>query len=167
MGRSVTACFPLDFPRAPEGLAAGRAPSPGAELASHVLAYDPRADGALITSAYDMAAEAHAPQKRDDGQPYIVHPLAVAEILAGYRLDTGSIITALLHDTVEDTSLKLGDIESRFGKEVARLVDGVTKLTRLELQSERTKQAENFRKLVLAMSEDIRVLVIIVGYRVV
>ncbi len=160
MGRSSSTRFPLDFPRAPEGLAAGRALSPGAELASHVLAYDPRADAALIASAYDLAAEAHAPQKRDDGQPYIVHPLAVAEILAGYRLDPGSIITALLHDTVEDTPLKLGDIESRFGKEVARLVDGVTKLTRLELQSERTKQAENFRKLVLAMSEDIRVLLI-------
>jgi GTP pyrophosphokinase len=160
MGRSVTSCFPLEFPRAPEGLAAGRVVSPGAELASRVTAYDPRADAALIASAYDLAAEAHAPQKRDDGQPYIVHPLAVAEILAGYRLDPGSIITALLHDTVEDTPLKLGDVEARFGKEVARLVDGVTKLTRLELQSERTKQAENFRKLVLAMSEDIRVLLI-------
>jgi len=160
MGRSSSTRFPLDFPRAPEGLAAGRALSPGAELASHVVAYDPRADAALIAAAYDLAADAHAPQKRDDGQPYIVHPLAVAEILAGYRLDPGSIITALLHDTVEDTPLKLGDIESRFGKEVARLVDGVTKLTRLELQSERTKQAENFRKLVLAMSEDIRVLLI-------
>ena len=84
----------------------------------------------------------------------------MAEILAGYRLDSGTVITALLHDVVEDTAIGLDVIEKRFGKEVARLVDGVTKLTRLELQSERTKQAENFRKLVLAMSEDIRVLLV-------
>ena len=83
MGRSNSLCFPPEFPRAPEGLAAGRALSPGAELASRVTAYDPRADAALIASAYDVASEAHAPQRRDDGQPYIVHPLAVAEILAG------------------------------------------------------------------------------------
>ena len=86
--------------------------------------------------------------------------MAVADILAGYRLDVASIATALLHDVVEDTPCKLSEIESRFGKEIAGLVDGVTKLTRLELQSDRTKQAENFRKLVLAMSRDIRVLLV-------
>jgi len=149
---------------APEGVAAGVAaaldPAPGLALASKVLAYDPRADGAQIERAYLLAAEAHAPQKRENGDPYIGHPLAVAEILAGYRLDAGTIITALLHDVVEDTPVALDALEKRFGKEVARLVDGVTKLTRLELQSERTKQAENFRKLVLAMSEDIRVLLV-------
>jgi GTP pyrophosphokinase len=84
----------------------------------------------------------------------------VADILAGYRLDTASIVTGLLHDVIEDTAVKLPDIEARFGKEIAGLVDGVTKLTRLELQSDRTKQAENFRKLVLAMSRDIRVLLV-------
>ena len=146
--------------QAPEGLLTELAPSPGAELADKVAAYDPRADRRLIEAAYDLAAEAHAPQRRDDGQPYIVHPLAVAGILAGYRLDAATVATALLHDTVEDTGVTLGELEKRFGKEVARLVDGVTKLTRLELQSERTKQAENFRKLVLAMSEDIRVLIV-------
>ncbi|MBR0653567.1 bifunctional (p)ppGpp synthetase/guanosine-3',5'-bis(diphosphate) 3'-pyrophosphohydrolase [Roseomonas arctica] len=125
-----------------------------------VGAYDPRADQELIAAAYTLAEAAHAPQQRENGEPYIVHPLAVAEILAGYKLDQGTIITALLHDVVEDTPTSLLEIERKFGKEVAKLVDGVTKLTRLELQSERTKQAENFRKLVLAMSEDIRVLLV-------
>lgn len=146
--------------RAPEGLAAGTVASPGVALARIVGAYDPRADLPLIEAAYTLAEKAHAPQKRENGEPYIVHPLAVAEILAGYRLDQGSIITALLHDVVEDTPIGLPEIEKKFGREVARLVDGVTKLTRLELQSERTKQAENLRKLVLAMSEDIRVLLV-------
>ena len=133
---------------------------PGAISPARVAAYDPRADAALIERAGQVAAEAHAGQKRDNGDPYITHPLAVAEILADYRLDSASIATALLHDVAEDTKIGLQEIERRFGKEVARLVDGVTKLTRLELQSERTKQAENFRKLVLAMSEDIRVLLV-------
>ena len=149
--------------RAPEGVAGGSAaldPAPGRALAQKVLAYDPRADGGVIERAYMLAAEAHAPQKRENGDPYIGHPLAVADVLAGYRLDSGTIVTALLHDVVEDTPIGLEVLEKRFGKEVARLVDGVTKLTRLELQSERTKQAENFRKLVLAMSEDIRVLLV-------
>ncbi|MBW6397391.1 bifunctional (p)ppGpp synthetase/guanosine-3',5'-bis(diphosphate) 3'-pyrophosphohydrolase [Roseomonas sp. HJA6] len=146
--------------QAPEGLRTQEATNPGAELAAKVAAYDPRADRALIEAAYALAAEAHAPQRREDGQPYIVHPLAVADILAGYRLDAATVATALLHDTVEDTGVTLPELEKRFGKDIARLVDGVTKLTRLELQSERTKQAENFRKLVLAMSEDIRVLIV-------
>src|SRR6185437_10266834 len=104
--------------------------------------------------------QAHGTQRRDNGDPYFSHPVAVADILAGYRLDTASIATGLLHDVIEDTPVKLPEIEARFGKEIAGLVDGVTKLTRLELQSDRTKQAENFRKLVLAMSEDIRVLLV-------
>jgi len=134
--------------------------TPGTELARQVAAYDPRADMALLEAAYNLAATAHASQARENGDPYITHPLAVARILAGYRLDTATIATALLHDVVEDTGISLADLEKRFGSDIARLVDGVTKLTRLELQSERTKQAENFRKLVLAMSEDIRVLLV-------
>ena len=129
-------------------------------LLARVASYDSKADPALIDDAYGVAEQAHAAQKRDNGEPYITHPLAVANILAGYKLDSASIITALLHDTVEDTSVSLADIQKRFGPEVAGLVDGVTKLTRLELQSDRTKQAENFRKLVLAMSKDIRVLIV-------
>ena len=91
---------------------------------------------------------------------YFSHPLEVAGILTEYKLDSASIITALLHDTIEDTPATLADIDSHFGSEVARLVDGVTKLTRIELQSDHAKQAENFRKLLLAMSEDIRVLLV-------
>ena len=130
------------------------------ELTEKVLAYDPKADTGLIDAAFVLAMQAHGNQRRDNGDPYITHPIAVADILAGYRLDTASIVTGLLHDTIEDTPVKLRDIETRFGKQIAGLVDGVTKLTRLELQSDRTKQAENFRKLVLAMSRDIRVLLV-------
>ncbi|MBV8614181.1 MAG: bifunctional (p)ppGpp synthetase/guanosine-3',5'-bis(diphosphate) 3'-pyrophosphohydrolase [Acetobacteraceae bacterium] len=130
------------------------------ELTEKVAAYDPKADLALIDAAYVLAMKAHGAQKRDNGDPYITHPVAVADILAGYRLDTASIVTGLLHDVIEDTPVKLPDVEGRFGREVAGLVDGVTKLNRLELQSDRTKQAENFRKLVLAMSRDIRVLLV-------
>jgi GTP pyrophosphokinase len=151
---------PIGPARAPEGLGGGVVPETGRRLAEIVAAYDQRADPALIERAFQVSAAAHAGQTRENGEPYITHPVAVAEILANYRLDSASIATALLHDVAEDTGTGLAEIEKRFGKEVARLVDGVTKLTRLELQSERTKQAENFRKLVLAMSEDIRVLLV-------
>ncbi|MBK1660515.1 bifunctional (p)ppGpp synthetase/guanosine-3',5'-bis(diphosphate) 3'-pyrophosphohydrolase [Paracraurococcus ruber] len=148
----------------PAGLASTPLPVPGLEdalaLARRVAAYDPKADIALLERAGQTAAEAHATQKRENGDPYITHPIAVANILADYRLDGATIATALLHDVAEDTSFGLKEIEKRFGAEVARLVDGVTKLTRIELQSEGTKQAENLRKLVLAMSEDIRVLLV-------
>ena len=130
------------------------------ELTEKIHNYDPKANTDLIDAAYVMAMQAHGTQRRDNGDPYITHPVAVADILAGYRLDTASIATGLLHDVIEDTPIKLKDLETRFGKEIAGLVDGVTKLTRLELQSDRTKQAENFRKLVLAMSRDIRVLLV-------
>ncbi|MBN9507901.1 MAG: bifunctional (p)ppGpp synthetase/guanosine-3',5'-bis(diphosphate) 3'-pyrophosphohydrolase [Alphaproteobacteria bacterium] len=152
--------------RAPDGAstaASSAAPALPAEanaLIARLRAYDAKADANLIEQAYTVAAEAHREQRRDNGEPYITHPLAVAEILAGYRLDTASIATALLHDTIEDTRVTQREIERRFGHEVTLLVDGVTKLTRLELQSDRTKQAENFRKLVLAMSRDIRVLLV-------
>ncbi len=129
-------------------------------LVRRVLSYDSTADVGLIERAFALAREAHASQKRDNGEPYIIHPLAVAEILAGFRLDVASIATGLLHDTVEDTGVTYAVLETKFGKPIADLVDGVTKLTRLELQSDRTKQAENFRKLVLAMSKDIRVLIV-------
>ena len=159
----MKAGFPVwSLLRAPEGLSAGE-PQFHPELRSlleRVASYDAKADLALLDQAYSIASAAHEDQKRDNGEPYITHPLAVAEILASYKLDSASLITALLHDTVEDTNVTLAVVEKRFGKEVASLVDGVTKLTRLELQSDRTKQAENFRKLVLAMSKDIRVLIV-------
>ena len=130
------------------------------ELVEQVKAYDPCANEDALNRAYVFAIKAHGAQMRESGDAYFLHPLEVAGILTGFKLDSASIVTALLHDTLEDTSVTLEDIESHFGPEVARLVDGVTKLTRIELQSDHAKQAENFRKLVLAMSEDIRVLLI-------
>ena len=130
------------------------------ELIQRLKNYIPHLDENAINRAYVFAMKAHGSQMRASGDPYFSHPLEVAGILIDLRLDPASIITALLHDTVEDTSATLDEIEIAFGKEVMQLVDGVTKLTRIELQSEETKQAENFRKLVLAMSSDIRVLIV-------
>ncbi|HEX3864652.1 MAG TPA: bifunctional (p)ppGpp synthetase/guanosine-3',5'-bis(diphosphate) 3'-pyrophosphohydrolase [Stellaceae bacterium] len=130
------------------------------ELVEQVKSYDPKADEAAINRAYVYSVKAHGTQLRASGDPYFSHPIEVAGLLAQMKLDTASIVTALLHDTVEDTVATLDDIEHLFGPEIARLVDGVTKLSQIELQSDQTKQAENFRKLVLAMSEDIRVLLV-------
>jgi GTP diphosphokinase / guanosine-3',5'-bis(diphosphate) 3'-diphosphatase len=130
------------------------------ELVEKVKAYDPSADEDAINRAYVFAMRAHGSQKRASGDPYFSHPLEVAGILTDYRLDGNSIITALLHDTVEDTLATSEEIREQFGEEVMQLVDGVTKLTQIELQSDQSDQAENFRKLVLAMSEDIRVLLV-------
>ncbi|MDR3515657.1 MAG: bifunctional (p)ppGpp synthetase/guanosine-3',5'-bis(diphosphate) 3'-pyrophosphohydrolase [Azospirillaceae bacterium] len=130
------------------------------ELVERVRAYDPTADEDLLNRAYVFSMKAHGSQMRASGDPYFSHPLEVAGILTQMKLDTASIVTALLHDTVEDTVATLADIERLFGHDIMRLVDGVTKLSRIELQSDQTKQAENFRKLVLAMSEDIRVLLV-------
>src|SRR5215467_12916764 len=130
------------------------------ELVDRVKAYDPQADEDMLNRAYVFAMQAHGPQKRASGDPYFSHPLEVAGILTDLKLDTPTIATALLHDTVEDTSATIEDINENFGAEIAGLVDGVTKLSQLELFSERTKQAENFRKLMLAMSNDIRVLLV-------
>jgi guanosine-3',5'-bis(diphosphate) 3'-pyrophosphohydrolase len=130
------------------------------ELVSRVKAYDPDADEALLDKAYVYAMQAHGKQFRASGDPYFAHPLEVAAILTDLKLDVATIATALLHDTVEDTLVTLDDIRANFGEEIAGLVDGVTKLSQLELFSERTKQAENFRKLMLAMSNDIRVLLV-------
>jgi guanosine-3',5'-bis(diphosphate) 3'-pyrophosphohydrolase len=130
------------------------------ELVERVKAYDPNADEEALNRAYVFAMKAHGSQKRASGDPYFSHSLEVAGILSQMRLDSDSIITALLHDVVEDTVATNADIEKMFGKDVARLVDGVTKLSKIELQSDQTQQAENFRKLLLAMSEDIRVLLV-------
>jgi GTP diphosphokinase / guanosine-3',5'-bis(diphosphate) 3'-diphosphatase len=130
------------------------------ELVELVRSYDPNADEDALNRAYVFSMKAHGAQLRASGDPYFSHPVEVAGILAQMKLDSASIVTGLLHDTVEDTVATLDDIERVFGPETARLVDGVTKLSRIELQSDQTKQAENFRKLVLAMSEDIRVLLV-------
>jgi len=130
------------------------------ELVERVKAYDPTADEGALNRAYVFSLKAHGAQIRASGDPYFSHPLEVAGILTGLKLDCDTIVTALLHDTVEDTLASLDEIESHFGAPVARLVDGVTKLSQIELQSDHTKQAENFRKFVLAMSRDIRVLLV-------
>jgi GTP pyrophosphokinase len=136
------------------------------ELVERVKSYDPGVDEAMLNRAYVFSMRAHGSQKRDSGDPYFSHPIEVAGILTGMKLDGASIVTALLHDTVEDTTATLEEIERLFGPDIARLVDGVTKLSRLELQSDGTRQAENFRKLLLAMSEDIRVLLVKLADRV-
>ncbi|HAX91544.1 MAG TPA: bifunctional (p)ppGpp synthetase/guanosine-3',5'-bis(diphosphate) 3'-pyrophosphohydrolase, partial [Rhodospirillaceae bacterium] len=130
------------------------------ELVERVRAYDPEADEDLLNRAYVFSMQAHGSQTRASGDPYFSHPLQVAGILTDMKMDATTIATALLHDTVEDTLVTLADIEKQFGRDVARLVDGVTKLSRIEQQSDQAKQAENFRKLILAMSEDIRVLLV-------
>lgn len=130
------------------------------ELVERVRAYDPSADEDLLNRAYVFSMKAHGAQKRASGDPYFSHPLGVAGILTEMKLDTASVATGLLHDTVEDTAATLEEIERLFGPEIGKLVDGVTKLSRIELQSDHTKHAENFRKLVLAMSNDIRVLLV-------
>ena len=130
------------------------------ELVERVLSYDPHADEDLLNRAYVFTVKAHGSQKRASGDPYFSHPVEVAGILTELKLDMQTIITGLLHDTVEDTVATVEEVEEVFGPEIAVLVDGVTKLSQLELQSDRTKQAENFSKLLLAMSNDIRVLLV-------
>lgn len=130
------------------------------ELVEAVKAYDPNANEDGLNRAYVFAMKAHGSQKRESGDPYFSHPIEVAGILTDYKVDSATIMTALLHDTIEDTEATIEDIQAVCGEEVARLVDGVTKLTRIEFQSDQAKQAENFRKLVLAMSQDIRVLLV-------
>lgn len=130
------------------------------ELVERVKSYDHDADEDLLNRAYVFSMQAHGMQKRASGDPYFSHPLEVAGILTDMKMDATTIATALLHDTVEDTLATLDDIKKTFGASVARLVDGVTKLSRIEIQNEKVKQAENFRKLLLAMSEDIRVLLV-------
>jgi GTP pyrophosphokinase len=130
------------------------------ELVDRVKAYDPDADEGLLNKAYVYAMKAHGKQFRASGDPYFAHPLEVAAILTDLKLDVATIVTALLHDTIEDTLATYDDIKGNFGEEIANLVDGVTKLSQLELFSERTKQAENFRKLMLAITSDIRVLLV-------
>ncbi|MFN7416671.1 MAG: HD domain-containing protein, partial [Alphaproteobacteria bacterium] len=130
------------------------------ELIEKVRSYDPSADEAILNRAYVYAMRMHGSQKRASGDPYFAHPIQVAGILTEYRMDAATIITALLHDTVEDTEATSAEIGRLFGEEIAELVEGVTKLTKLELNSEHTRQAENLRKFILAISKDVRVLLV-------
>jgi GTP pyrophosphokinase len=130
------------------------------ELVEKVLSYDPSADESLLNRAYVYAMKAHSNQKRASGAPYFSHPLEVAAILTDLKLDDATIATALLHDVIEDTEATRAEIDSKFGKEIGALVDGLTKIKRLDLVSKRAEQAENFRKLLVAISTDIRVLLV-------
>lgn len=130
------------------------------ELVDRVRAYDPQVDEHLLNRAYVFSMKAHGGQTRKSGDPYFVHPLGVAAILTDLKADPATVATALLHDVVEDTDVTVEEIGKRFGPEIANLVDGVTKLSQIELKSEASKQAENFRKLVVAMADDVRVLLV-------
>jgi GTP pyrophosphokinase len=130
------------------------------ELIAEVEAYNPDADRDLLVRAFHFAAEAHDGQVRRSGQEFIHHPWGAAKILAGLRMDEATLAAALLHDTVEDTGTGIDDIRAEFGEEIAKLVEGVTKLTRVQFQSREHGEAENYRKLVIAMAEDLRVILI-------
>ena len=130
------------------------------ELINKVKLYNKFLNPETLTKAYNFAVKAHEKQKRDEGSPYIIHPVAVANILTELKLDSATIATGLLHDTIEDTQATYKTIEDEFGKEVADLVDGVTKISEFENQAIFNSKAENFRKLILATSKDIRVLLV-------
>src|SRR3546814_788793 len=129
-------------------------------LVERVKRYDPEADEAMINRAYVCSVQKHGSQKRASGDPYFSHPIEVAGILTDFNLDDQTIVTALLHDTIEDTLVTYEEIEQAFGKDVAKMVDGVTKLSKIEAMSENERAAENLRKFLLAMSDDIRVLLV-------
>ena len=135
------------------------------DLIELIRAYNPRTDEALIRAAYAYGRDMHEGQVRQSGEPYFTHPVAVAAILTEQRLDDATIVTALLHDTIEDTGASYGIVLEKFGREIADLVDGVTKLTNLQLSNTETKQAENFRKLFMAMSKDLRVILVKIADR--
>jgi len=130
------------------------------DLVTLVRGFNPKANEKLIRAAYAYGERMHEGQFRHSGEPYFTHPVAVAAILAEQQLDDKTIITALLHDTIEDTPASYAEVQELFGSDVAELVDGVTKLTNLQLNSNETKQAENFRKLFMAMSKDLRVILV-------
>ena len=130
------------------------------ELVERVRRYNPHADEALLNRAYVYAMKAHGSQKRASGDPYMSHPLEVAAILTELKLDDATIVAAVLHDTIEDTEATREEIDRLFGHEIGELVDGLTKIRRLDLVSKKAAQAENLRKLLLAVSSDIRVLLV-------
>ena len=130
------------------------------DLIERVKAYNPNTDEALLNRAYVYAMKAHGEQRRASGDPYFSHPLEVAAILTDLKLDDATIAAALLHDTIEDTDATRAEIDSLFGHDIGRLVEGLTKLKKLDLVTKEAKQAENLRKLLLAIADDVRVLLI-------
>src|ERR1041385_234452 len=136
------------------------------ELEAKVREYRPNDDLSVLEKAYRFAAKCHEGQTRDSGEPYMAHPIMVAHILADMRMDVVAMETGLLHDVVEDTSVTVDQVRKEFGPEVARCVDGVTKLTKLDIFSAEDRQAESVRKMLLAMVEDIRVILVKLADRI-
>ena len=130
------------------------------DLIERVKSYNPNANEDLLNRAYVYAMKAHGTQTRASGDPYFSHPLEVAAILTNLKLDDATIVAALLHDTIEDTEATRAEIDERFGPQIGALVDGLTKLKKLDLVTREAKQAENLRKLLLAIAADVRVLLI-------
>src|SRR5581483_903537 len=130
------------------------------ELIKRVQSYNPDAETDLVRRAYAFSEQAHAGQTRQSGEPYLRHPLAVAGVLTSLRSDVPAIVAGLLHDTLEDTLATPEQLEQQFGKDIARLVDGVTKIGKIQFRNYEERQAENFRKMVLSMADDIRVVLI-------
>ena len=125
------------------------------QFMDRVRSYLPEEDWPVIEKAFALADKAHAPQKRASGEPYILHPLGVATILSELQIDRSTLVSALLHDVVEDTEVTLEEIKDQFGPEVAFLVDGVTKLNQFQYQTKEEQQIENYRKMILAMAKDV------------
>src|SRR5208337_1615315 len=130
------------------------------DIVERIQSYNPDADVDLLRRAYIFSARAHQGQTRLSGEAYMMHPIEVAAIIASLKLDAETVAAGLLHDTIEDTSVKPEEIKVMFGDEVAMLVDGMTKLSRMELQSREQREADNFRKMIVAMAKDIRVILI-------
>src|SRR5262245_56003602 len=130
------------------------------ELLAEITTYNPDVDRELLARAFDFAARAHQGQERRSGEPFIHHPFGAAKICAELRLDDETIAAALLHDVVEDTDIGIDEVRDEFGEEVAQLVEGVTKLTRIQFQSREHAEAENYRKMIVAMAHDVRVILI-------
>ncbi|HKB20467.1 MAG TPA: HD domain-containing protein, partial [Gaiellaceae bacterium] len=130
------------------------------ELIAEVTAYNPDVDRELLARAFGFASRAHDGQERRSGEAFIHHPFGAAKICAGLRLDEETIAAALLHDVVEDTTVGIDEVRAEFGDEIANLVEGVTKLTRIQFQSREHAEAENYRKMIVAMAHDVRVILI-------
>jgi guanosine-3',5'-bis(diphosphate) 3'-pyrophosphohydrolase len=158
----VPAAQPIEKPTEPRGRPMMRQ----YDLVERVRAYNPKTDEALLNRAYVYAMKAHGDQRRASGDPYFSHPIEVAAILTDLKLDDATIAAALLHDTIEDTEATRAEIDSLFGPDIGRLVEGLTKLKKLDLVTKEAKQAENLRKLLLAIADDVRVLLIKLADRV-
>ena len=130
------------------------------DITSQILSYHPKANIELVEKAYVYSAKVHQGQIRLSGEPYLSHTLEAAYILAQMKMDVVCIVAGLLHDTIEDTNVELDDIQRLFGEETANIVDGVTKISKMQFTSHKHRQAENVRKMILAMSSDIRVILV-------